>query len=347
LHDGAEDEAVFAGLEGAHTVGESFGKHGDGAIEEVDGVAAEAGFAVERRFGRDVMRDVGDVDLQEPAAAFEAFDVNGVVEVARGFAVDGDDGEAAKILAAGQFRFGNWAGELFGFVSNFAGKRVGQVVLADDDFRVHAEIAGAAKNFDDAADGRGAFAGVADEFGIDDGAVEFRNVREAEAFAGALLFTGEQLFAESGREFLTGGKFDFVLDAGIVRDDNAAARSVAEETDDGGMRARDDAEDAAFGAASAGCAAEAGNLGDDVVAVHGVFDIVAGDEEVTVEIRDSDIGNDETVAILVEDEAALDFVAGKGFVLRETIGGGLGRGARLRGGLLRAGSLSKKEAAVG
>jgi len=84
-----------------------------------------------------------------------------------------------------------------------------------------------------------------------------------------------------------------------------------------------------------------------VVAVHGVFDEVAGDEEVTVEVRDSDIGNDETVAILVEDEAALDFVAGKGFVLRETVGGGLGRGARLRGGLLRAGSLSKKEAPVG
>jgi hypothetical protein len=138
-----------------------------------------------------------------------------------------------------------------------------------------------------------------------------------------------------------------VLHAGIVRDDDAAARGVSEETDDRGMRARDDAEDAAFGAAGSGGAAEAGNFGDDVVAVHGVFDEVAGDEEIAVEIGDGDIGNDETVAVLMEDEAAFDFVAGESFVLRESIGGRLGRGPGLCGGLLRAGSLAKKEAAVG
>jgi len=101
LHDGAEDEAIFAGLQRAHAVGEGLGKHGDGAIEEVNGVAAETGFAVERGFGRDVVGDVGDVDLQKPAAVFAAFDVDGVVEVARGFAINGDNGQAAKILAAG------------------------------------------------------------------------------------------------------------------------------------------------------------------------------------------------------------------------------------------------------
>jgi hypothetical protein len=42
---------------------------------------------------------------------------------------------------------------MFGFVRNFAGKRMRQVVLANDDFRVHAEIARAAEDFDDAADG--------------------------------------------------------------------------------------------------------------------------------------------------------------------------------------------------
>jgi len=236
---------------------------------------------------------------------------------------------------------------LFGFVRNFAGKRVWQMVLADDDFGVHAEIAGAAQDFDDAADGRGALASVADEFGVDDGAIEFRNVREAETLAGALFFAGEQLFAESGRKFFAGRQFDFVLDAGIVGNDNAAARSVTEEADDGRMRAGDDAEDAAFGAASAGGTAETGNFGDDVIAMHGVFDEVAGDEKVAVEIRDGDVRDDETVAVLVENEAAFDFVAGKGFVLGEIIGGRLGRGPGLCGGLLRAGSLAKEEASVG
>jgi hypothetical protein len=84
-----------------------------------------------------------------------------------------------------------------------------------------------------------------------------------------------------------------------------------------------------------------------VVAVHGVFDEIARDEEIAVEIGDGDIGNDETVAVLMEDEAAFDFVAGESFVLRESIGGRLGRGPGLCGGLLRAGSLAKKEAAVG
>jgi hypothetical protein len=224
---------------------------------------------------------------------------------------------------------------------------VWQVVLADDDFSVNAEIAGAAENFDDAADRRGAFAGVTDEFGIDDSAIEFRNVREARALARAFFFAGKKLFAKGGREFFTGGEFDFVLDAGIVGDDDAAARGVTEETDDGGMRAGDDAEDAAFGAAGSGGAAQAGNFGDDVVTVHGVFDEVARDEEIAVEIRNGDIGDDEAVAVLVENEAALDFIAGNGLVLGEFFTGLFGRRPWLRGGLLGAGSLVKKEAAVG
>jgi len=139
-----------------------------------------------------------------------------------------------------------------------------------------------------------------------------------------------------------------VLDAGIVGDDDAAARGVPEEADDGWMRARDDAEYAAFGAAGSGDAAKAGNLSDDVVAVHGVFDEIAGDEEVAVEIGNGNVGNDEAVAVLMEDEASFDFVAGNGFVLGEVIRGWrLGRGALLGGGRLRAGSLAKKEAVVG
>jgi hypothetical protein len=172
-------------------------------------------------------------------------------------------------------------------------------------------------------------------------------VRQAHAFAGAIFFAGQQLIAEGSGEFFAGRKFDIVLDAGIVGNDDAATRSVAEKADDGGMGAGDDAEDAAFGAAGSWDAAEAGNFGDDVVAVHGIFDEVARDKKVAVEIGNGDVGNDEAVAVLMENEAAADFVARKRFLLGKFFGGRFMRGARLCGGLLRAGRLAKEEAAVG
>ena len=64
LHDAGEDEAIFRGAEAADVGGELLRQHGDGAIGEVDGGAAQARFEVERRTGRDVLRHVGDVDLQ-------------------------------------------------------------------------------------------------------------------------------------------------------------------------------------------------------------------------------------------------------------------------------------------
>ena len=46
------------------------------------------------------MADVGDVDLEGVVAVGEPVHPNGVIEIARGFAIDGDDVEVAEILAA-------------------------------------------------------------------------------------------------------------------------------------------------------------------------------------------------------------------------------------------------------
>jgi len=340
MHDGAEDEALFAGIERAHAVGESFRKHGNGAIDEVDGIAAEAGFAIERRLGTNVVGDVGDVHLKEPAAVFAALDVNGVVEVAGGFAVNGDDGEFAEIFPAGAVAFGNGQGEALGLLQNFAGEGMGKMMFANDDFGIHTEIAGTAKDFDDASGGRSAGARIAEEFDVDDGAVELRDVREA-LVARGVLGGRKKLFAESGREFFAGYKLDVMLDARVKRRNDTAARGVVELADDGGMRAADDAHNTAFGAAGAGVAAESVDLGDDVIAVHGVFDGVARNENVAIHIGKSDIRNDETVAILMENEAALDFVAGGGFLLDDFLGTRFGSGGGIA---LRA---AEKEAPVG
>lgn len=111
--------------------------------------------------------------------------------------------------------------------------------------------------------------------------------------------------------------------------------------DDGRMRAADDAHNATFSAAGAGVAAEAGDFGDDVIAVHGVFDGVARNEDVAIHIGKCDIGNDKAIAILMENEAALDFVARGGFLLDDSLGRGLGGG----GGI--ASRAAEKEAPVG
>jgi hypothetical protein len=85
-----------------------------------------------------------------------------------------------------------------------------------------------------------------------------------------------------------------------------------------------------------------------VIAVHGVFDEIARDKKIAVEIRNGDVGDNEAVAVLVEDEASFDFVAGDGLVLREFSGREFLRGARLQGWLLLgAGSLAEEESVVG
>lgn len=199
-----------------------------------------------------------------------------------------------------------------------------QMVLANDDFGIDAEIAGAAEDFDNASGGSGATTAVANEFGIDDSAIEFGDVRKALAASGEFFCAREELLAESGREFIAGRKLDFVLNARIVGDDDATAGSVAEQTNHGGMSASNDANDAAFGTASARDSAETGDFSDDGIAMHGVFDAVARNEDIAIDVGKRDVGDNKAVAILMENETAANFVASCGFVLRDFLGGFLG-----------------------
>jgi len=99
-----------------------------------------------------------------------------------------------------------------------------------------------------------------------------------------------------------------VLDANVVRQDDIPLGAVAKQTDDGGVRAVEHSNDAAFGALGAGDAAQALDFCENVIAVHGVLDGVAWDEDVAVELWHGGIRHDEAVAIMVENEAACDFV---------------------------------------
>jgi hypothetical protein len=118
-----------------------------------------------------------------------------------------------------------------------------------------------------------------------------------------------EFFAERGGELIAGRDFDFVVDAGVVGKNDVVAAAVTEEADDGGVNTGENAHNAAFSAAGAGEGANFLDLGEDMVAVHGVFDIGARDEEVAVELGEGSVRDDEAVAVVMEDETASYFVA--------------------------------------
>src|SRR5712692_541378 len=70
-----------------------------------------------------------------------------------------------------------------------------------------------------------------------------------------------------------------------------------------------DSNDAAFGTLRAGDAAQTLDLCQNVVAVHGVLDGVAGDENVAVELRHGRIRHDEAIAVVVKNQASFYFIA--------------------------------------
>ena len=76
------------------------------------------------------MADVRDVDLELPVAAGQALHVHGVVEVTCGFPVDGDDREAAKIVAEGELFRAECVHGLLGGSGGFGENVCGKLVRA-------------------------------------------------------------------------------------------------------------------------------------------------------------------------------------------------------------------------
>ena len=97
------------------------------------------------------MRDIGDRDQQAKTLAL-AFAIHRVVEVARGFAVDGDKRQVAQIGAAFDVGGGDFFWHLFFQRLNIIGPDVGQIVLAQRDLDFHAGIGVIAQHFGHARD---------------------------------------------------------------------------------------------------------------------------------------------------------------------------------------------------
>ena len=73
---------------------------------------------------------------------------DGIVEVARSFAVDGDDGQRAKVAAVAQLAGGNDRLECLRFLQDLDREAMRQVEFADDDLDIDAEVVFVAEDFD-------------------------------------------------------------------------------------------------------------------------------------------------------------------------------------------------------
>src|SRR5215472_13572200 len=161
-----------------------------------------------------------------------------------------------------------------------------EMVLADDDFRVDAEISGAAENFDDASRRGRASTRIAQELHVNDSTVELFEARDA---LGPCAFFGwgaqPNLGCEAGRQLIARRNFDFMLHASVVWQDNIAARAVSKQAYDGGVCATENADDAALGSLTAGDAADTRDLHLHAVAVHGVLGGISRDEHIARELQ--------------------------------------------------------------
>src|ERR1700683_448098 len=177
LHQNAHHEAINLRIEGADAVRKFLGKHRDGAQRKVDGCGAEVRFVVEGRAARNVIGDIGNMDLKLESSAGQFGNANGVVEIARCFAVNRHDRQSAKVASSAYIGITHLLRNGARFGESFVRENVRKVMLADDDFGIHAHIAGAADDFSDAADWRKAFFGKARELDVNDSAVEFGKAR--------------------------------------------------------------------------------------------------------------------------------------------------------------------------
>lgn len=95
--------------------------------------------------------------------------------------------------------------------------------------------------------------------------------------------------------------FYFVVNSSVIGQDHVSVRTVAKQSDDRGMSTPQNPHDAPLSTLPADNSAQALDLRQHVVTVHGVINRVARDENVAVELGYRRFGYNESVAIVMED----------------------------------------------
>jgi hypothetical protein len=238
---------------------------------------------------------VGDVHLKMPALR-PFFDVYRIVEVARRFAIDGYDRQTTKIPAALAFGVPDGPGRLPCLLQDIVRKSMRQMMFADQNFHVETEFTGLPQDFDDTANCRNAGARESGDLNVYNGSIQLRQAQRPRLGKLLGLVFGKELRGQLFARW----NYNFVMKAGFVRSHGVTAVAVMEDTNDGRMSAAQDLHYASFGTCRrAGRMASVAALdaSDNPISVHGVPQLVRGDEEIAIEVRSWRIGDYEAVSI--------------------------------------------------
>jgi len=294
VNESGAGKALFVGAQGAESVGKAWGKHRNDAVDQIDAVGSFAGFLIEGGAGEDVMGNIGDVNTEFDVTSGKFAKGDGVVEIAGGIRIDGNDKFGAEIFAAdgvvGEFD-GREGG---GFGKGIGRESGGEIEFSDNGKNVDAGVGRSAEPFEDDSLRVGVAVFPFDEFGDD-------------------FIAG---FGGGGTGGAWGGDVKIVEEARVVGDDNKEAGGFLKSADDLGGLAFEDADDGAAeaiggsGAATAGgggfCAAV--DAGDNQIPVKGGASFFGRNMEVGRAVR----GDNEGEAFGVKLDGAGDEISGVG-----------------------------------
>ncbi len=190
--------------------------------------------------------------------------------------------QGAEIAAAGEFAGGDDGDRRLGLLQHLGREAVRQVVLADDDLDVDAEIVSRPRTSMTRPAVAPSPLGELENLDVDDHAVEVLG-RCGIGWRRRRCGRGRGLAGD----FQPVGDLDPLLDAVVVGDDEVAVAAGAELADHGGVGALEDADDFAVGAAVAAGVRDADH---DAVAVHGRVGDAGRDEEIAAEAWRGDSG---------------------------------------------------------
>ena len=201
-------------------------------------------------------------------------------------------------------------------------------MLANHDLDVDADLAGPAENFHDPPHRRKTALRKSRHFYIHYGAVELR--QPSSAIHGHLRTSTRwcaEFFAQFRRQLFARRNRDFVENPRVIREDDVAVRAVAKKSHKRGVRALEDLNHAPFRAAVSTPTFDAG---EDVIAVHGIAQIIAADKKIAFHPGHRRIRHHETVSIAMRYDSSGNQI-GIGRALRssgDTRASGCGRGCR-------------------
>ena len=140
LHYARQYKPVHVGPQTAQVGRELHRQHGNRAVGEVNGRAAQTRLEIDSRSLTHIMRNVGDVHLQLEVACRQPAHRHSIIEIACRLPIDSNNGQCTVIMPMRQLLRRQRSLESFCLLQYLYRKLVRQVVLANNDLNIHAKI---------------------------------------------------------------------------------------------------------------------------------------------------------------------------------------------------------------